>query len=111
DDPRSQPRARNDGAPAGAQHAPVPMGEEPAPAEGAARVAYLPTGSSGRRNPLGRTSSSSRAVGRLDHGGGDRREPARARRRRSLPRAHGIRLTADEWTRRTEPSGQSLAAG
>ncbi len=51
--PRSQPRARHDGAAAGDEYSAVRLGEEPAAARAAAGSADLPAGSGGRRDRLG----------------------------------------------------------
>ena len=103
-DPRRQQRPGDDGADAGAEHAAVRLGEEPAAAQGAAGAADLPARGRRRGDRLGgaRTAAASCCVGVPD-GRGDRRQQGRARGC-SIATSRGPATTRSRPTSRPSPT-------
>ena len=109
-DPRRQPRPAHDGADAGAEHAAIRLGEEPAAPQAAAGPADLPARGRGRGDRLGGRPRPPRARRRLAHGRGDRRQQDRAGLARPLPRPPRLRQPDDRRARGPRPAGQPVGA-
>ena len=97
-DPRRQPCAVDDGPDAGAQHAAIRLGQEPAPQQATAGAADLPAGGGRRGGLLGGPERPSRSAGGfLDMAGGEREQ--------GHPRPPGSVSGSRPATRASRPTG------
>ena len=99
------------GPAAGAQHAAVRLGEEPAAQEAQPVPPIFQPEVAARAIVWARAPRPPRGLRRLADGQGDRRQQARPRLRRPLPGAQGLRVAAERRPRGPPPPRQPLGAG